>query len=274
MSASIRPATFEDRYRLYLDESGDHVYRATSEVAHRFLGLLGCWFNNADYLQFHESLEDLKRRHFHHHPDNPVILHREDIINKRRVFKVLQDAQKRAQFDADLLDVIQAAKFRIVVVVIDKAALRAAYGESAGHPYHLGLGFLLQRFAGYLNHINRVGDVIAEARGGNEDALLKDSYTRVYERGIWGVTSAEFFQSALTSRQLKLREKKANISGLQLADLLAHPAKQWVLRYYGVINETSAPFAERLMKIVEAKFNRQLYNNRLEGYGFVLYPKK
>jgi hypothetical protein len=66
-----RPSAFEDRYRLYLDESGDHVYRATNETAHRFLGLLGCWFNNADYLLFNEALEDLKRRHFHHHPDNP-----------------------------------------------------------------------------------------------------------------------------------------------------------------------------------------------------------
>jgi hypothetical protein len=34
------------------------------------------------------------------------------------------------------------------------------------------------------------------------------------------------------------------------------------------------PNAEQVMNIVEGKFNRQLYNNRLEGYGFVLYPKK
>lgn len=115
---------------------------------------------------------------------------------------------------------------------------------------------------------------MAEARGGNEDTLLKDSYTHVYERGIWGVTSSEFFQSALTSRQLKLQGKKANISGLQLADLIAHPAKQWVLRHYGLLNESPAPFAKQLMKVVEEKFNRQLYNNRIEGYGFVLYPKK
>ena len=274
MTDSSRPSTFEDRFRLYLDESGDHVYRATEESAHRFLGLLGCWFKNSDYLQFHEALEDFKKRHFHHHPDNPVILHREDIINKRRVFKILQDDEKRAKFDADLLNVIQSVDFRVVTVVIDKAALRASYGECAGHPYHIGLGFLLQRFAGYLNRINRMGDVMAEARGGKEDDLLKDSYTRVYEHGAWGVTSAEFFQSALTSRQLKLREKKTNISGLQLADLIAHPAKLWVLRYYWLLNEVPAPFAKRLMQIVEEKFNRQLYNNRLEGYGFVLYPKK
>jgi hypothetical protein len=269
-----RPARFEDRYRLYLDESGDHVYRETSESAHRFLCLLGCWFQNPDYLQFHAALESFKERHFHPHPDHPVILHREEIINRRKVFKVLQDEKKCAAFDADLLEVIQAAEFRVVAVVIDKAALRAAYGESAAHPYHLGLGFLLQRYAGFLNHINRMGDLMAEARGGVEDRLLKESYTRVYEQGIWGVTSAGYFQAALSSSQLKLSGKQANISGLQLADLLGHPAKMWVLMHYGMIEENPAPFAKRLMKIVEHKFNRQLYNNRLEGYGIVLYPRK
>lgn len=274
MTNQSRPCTFEDRYRLYLDESGDHVYRATTETAHRFLGLLGVWFRNTDYLQFHEALENLKKRHFHHHPDNPVILHREDIINRREAFKILQDDRKRAEFDADMLNVIQSGSFRVVVIVIDKAALRDNYGEGAGHPYHIGLGFLLQRFAGYLNHINRIGDVMAESRGGKEDSLLEDSYTRIYEQGIWGVTSAEFFQSALTSRKLKLHGKKANISGLQLADLIAHPAKMWVLRHYGLIKEKPAQFAECIIKVLKEKFNRQLYKNKIEGYGFVLYPKK
>lgn len=269
-----RPSSFEDRYRLYLDESGDHVFRETTETAHRFLCLLGCWFQNPDYVQFHEALENLKELHLHHHPDNPVILHREDMINTRKAFKVLQDEKKRAEFDTDLLNIIQSAEFRVVAVVIDKAALRASYGESAAHPYHLGLGFLLQRYAGYLNRINRVGDVMAEARGCAEDLLLKESYSRVYDHGIWGVTSAGFFQSALSSREMKLRGKKANISGLQLADLLGHPTKMWTLRHYGLIDDELAPFAKRLMKIVGYKFNRQLYNNRLEGYGIVLYPKK
>ncbi|MFZ5809827.1 MAG: DUF3800 domain-containing protein [Chloroflexota bacterium] len=141
MTNPSRPSAFEDRYRLYLDESGDHVYRATNEAAHRFLGLLGCWFNNVDYLQFHEALEDLKRRHFHHHPDNPVILHREDMINRRKVFKILQDDPRRAEFDADLLSVIQTANFRIVVVVIDKAAMRTAYGKAPAIPITLGWAF-------------------------------------------------------------------------------------------------------------------------------------
>jgi curved DNA-binding protein CbpA len=269
-----RPAEFEDRFRLYLDESGDHVFRDTTQISHRFLCLLGCWFKNPDYLQFHESLEKLKEYYFHHHPDNPVILHREDIINKRKAFKILQDENKRAEFDNDLFNLIQKAEFKVVAIVIDKDVLRASYGETAAHPYHLGLGFLLQRFTGYLNRINRIGDVMAEARGGKEDLLLKESYTRIYQHGNWGVSSSTAFQLALSSSQLKLREKKTNISGLQLADLLGHPAKMWALRYYKIANDEPPPFAKRLMKIVEEKFNRQFFNNKLEGYGIVLYPKK
>ena len=130
----------------------------------------------------------------------------------------------------------------------------------------------MQRFAGYLNHINRVGDAMGESRGGVEDKLLKDSYTRVFEHGVW-MTPAHTFQSALTSRQLKLKPKRANIAGLQLADLLGHPVKQWVLRDAGHVIKESPPFAKRLMEVVTGKFNAHLYDKRIDGYGTVLYPK-
>jgi hypothetical protein len=271
-SSSARPTKFEDRYRLYLDESGDHVYRETSEISHRYLCLLGCWFRNPDYLLFHEALESLKTRHLPHHPDDPVVLHREDMINARKAFKNLRDESRREQFDTEILQLVEAARFNIVAVVIDKHELRRAFGEDAGHPYHIGLGFLLQRFAGYLNHVNRMGDVMGEARGGKEDRLLKESYSRVFERGVW-MTKAHSFQSALTSRELKLKSKSSNIAGLQLADLLGHPVKHWVLQQHGHIRDELAPFARRLLGVVDGKFNRHLYDGRLEGYGTVLYPK-
>ena len=266
-----RPSKFEDRYRVYLDESGDHVFRETAELAHRYLCLLGCWFRNPDYLNFHQAIEDLKSEYLPHHPDDPVILHREDMINARKAFKNLRDAGVRAKFDDALLQVIRAAEFKVVAVVIDKQEMRRAYGTAAAHPYHLGLGFLLQRFAGYLNHINRVGDILGESRGGREDRLLKESYSRVFERGVW-MTRSEVFQTALTSSELKLKPKSANISGLQLADLLGHPVKQWTLNHYGHAADDLAPFAQRLMEVVQGKFNRQLYDGRVEGYGVVLFP--
>lgn len=270
---STRPNTFEERYRLYLDESGDHVFREVTEAQHRYLCLLGCWFKNPAYLTFQKNLEDLKKKHFSYHPDEPVVLHREDIINRRKAFHVLTDEEKRKAFDDDFLDVMTNADFTVVAVVIDKLALRSAYQESAAHPYHLGMGFLLQRYVGFLNHTNRVGDVMAEARGKKEDRLLEESYTRTYEHGAWMV-HAEAFQLALTSRQLKLKTKLANIAGLQLADILGHPVKQFVLRHCGMVEEDLAPFASRVVEIVQKKFNAHFYDGRVEGYGYVLYPKK
>ncbi|MCG8607683.1 hypothetical protein MJD09_22200 [bacterium] len=188
----MRPRGFEDRYRLYVDESGDHVFREVYEVSHRFLCLLGCWFKNLDYIVFHDALEQLKKEHLPYHPDDPVVLHREDMLNTRGAFKNLRERTNRERWDRDLLKLVDQAQYKLVAVVIDKKALRDSCGDAAAHPYHLGLGFLLQRFAGFLNHINRVGDVMAEARGGTEDRLLKESYRHVFERGIWS-TGASYF---------------------------------------------------------------------------------
>ncbi len=232
----------EERFRLYIDESGDHVFRALEDAAHRYLCLLGCWFRGGDYQAFHNALESFKQRHVPHNPDDPVVLHREDIINRRRSFWRLRDPSAAEAFDLDLLELLRHAQFRVCAVVIDKKRLHDQYAVPA-HPYHLAMGFLLQRFAGYLNHVNRRGDVMAESRGGQEDRLLKDSYQRVYDRGAWMVR-APFFQRALTTRELKLKSKSANIAGLQLADLLAHPVRQAILVEKSCVPGPVGPFAQ------------------------------
>lgn len=105
---------------------------------------------------------------------------------------------------------------------------------------------------------------MAESRGGHEDCLLKDSYARVYERGAW-VKGATFFQQALTSKELKVKPKSANIAGLRLADLLANPLRKAVLIGEHKLQGPLPPFAERIMEAVEDKFNRHLYKGQVEG---------
>jgi len=71
------------RYRLYIDESGDHVFHSEETMkqdSHRYLNLLGCIFKMDVYLDFHRKIEDFKQRHFPHNPDEPVILHRSEIM--------------------------------------------------------------------------------------------------------------------------------------------------------------------------------------------------
>jgi hypothetical protein len=267
-----RPSGPLERYRLYIDESGDHVFREAASLEHRFLCLLGCFFRGDSYQAFHDSLEAFKRLHVPHSPDEPVILHREDIINRRGPYWRLRDESARSRFDEDLTKLIAQSDFRLVAVVIDKTRLKQQYGEAAAHPYHLALGFMLQRYCGYLNHINREGDVLAESRGGKEDLRLKDSFALVYNRGAWR-QPASFFQQALTSAQLKLKPKTADIAGLQLADLLGHPVKQNILREHGLVPGTPTAFAAALLDVASLKFNRHLYDGRVRGYGTVLFPR-
>ena len=268
---SGRPTSFEERYRLYIDESGDHVFGHLTEPNHRYLCLLGCWVRGLEYRRLHRMMEDLKQRHIPHNPDEPVILHREDIVNRRRCFWRLRNPEVTEEFDRALIALLGEAQYTVVAIVIDKLRLQENY-ETPAHPYHLAMGFLLQRYCGYLNHVNRVGDVMAESRGGRENRLLVDSFERVYERGAWRIR-APFFQQALTSRRLKIEQKRANIAGLQLADLIAHTARKAILVEKGRSQQALSLFETRLMAAIERKFNRHLYDGRVEGYGKVLFPK-
>lgn len=259
-----------ERFRLYLDESGDHVFRKTSQPGHRYLCLLGCWFRRGDYDRFHKELEGFKEKHLQQHPDDPVILHRTDIVNRRKRFWCLREPAVAKLFDKELLALVERARFKMVGIVIDKKALVEQY-VSPDHPYNLALKYMLQIYCGYLNYINRSGDVMAESRGGTEDRVLKSAFTHIYKHGEW-FRNARFYQQALTSKELKLKPKIANTAGLQLADLLAHPVRKAILVDNKIPGETLSSFGKRLLKVIEPKFNYRTGDGRVQGYGKVLFP--
>ena len=263
------------RYRLYLDESGDHVFHDEGRLAepgHRYLALVGCWFPQGEtYLSFQRALEDMKQKHFPHSPDEPVILHRRDIIDRWGAFWRLQEKQACAAFDDDLCALIGAVDFAVCGVCIDKLAMKKSYADPF-HPYHLALGILLERYCGWLNHMNRSGDLLAESRGGTEDGLLKNAYQHVWVHGS-RFRKADFYHRALTSKAAKLKKKSENIAGLQLADLLARAIRDDILREYSKTVDAMGAFDARLLEVVQGKYNRQLYEGRVQGYGKIMFPK-
>ena len=94
------PPPRPSRYRLYIDESGDHTYEKIAELPHRYLALLGVWFQQGDdYNAFASDLERFKESLFGKRPDNPVVLHRSDIINRKGAFGILCDDQALAVFE-------------------------------------------------------------------------------------------------------------------------------------------------------------------------------
>jgi len=253
------------RYRLYIDESGDHAYNLLDELPHRYLALLGVWFRQEDdYINFADNLERFKRDIFGPRPDKPVILHRSEIINRKGPFGILCNPDIRMKFNSGLLDIISQARFYMVCVLIDKKKHLDKYA-SPFHPYHYCLAAMLDRFSGWLNYKNVIGDVMAESRGREEDLQLKQAYRRVYESGTL-MFDYVHHQRVLTSREIKIRPKISNIAGLQLADILAHPVKQTMLIEKNV-SDTIGEFGSRIYSFVKSKFNCNILTEQVNGYG-------
>lgn len=257
------------RYRLYIDESGDHTYYKLEDPAKRYLGLTGIFIEIEYYrTTFQPEMERFKQEHFPHDPDESVILHREKIINRRGPFWRLRDLEREQAFNEDFLRFIKEQDYCIITVVIDKKTHIERYVEAAYHPYHYCLTALLERYCGFLNFYNAQGDVLAESRGGTEDLKLKRAYQKLHIEGTWH-RDFKFFQQALTSSQIKIKPKSADIAGLQLSDLLAHPSKQEILVAEQRIGDPRHNFGKQICQCIQAKYNRQVYQGRIEGYGKV-----
>ena len=131
-------------YRLYIDESGDHTYGrkekqpfiirhkdkiiADLQIDHypqlekddkRYLGLTGCIFKIEYYREhFKPTFEAFKRDFFD--PDEQVILHAKEIMQRRGAFHILRNVETATRFDAGIIDLIANADYTIINVVIDK----------------------------------------------------------------------------------------------------------------------------------------------------------
>ena len=261
-----------NRYRLYIDEAGDHT-RSMSEtdpIGRRYLCLLGVMVRmGEDYTRLQASVEEAKRAHLPYDPDAPPILHREDILHRRGAFHVLNDDATRAAFDGALIELVNTAPITIFGVVIDKFSHGSRAHRNLTHAYHYCLAAMLERYCGLLGFLGAVGDVLVEARGKTEDMTLKEEFRSIWEHGTFYKSNSQT-QKTLTSRELKIKPKNLNIAGLQVADILAHPVKRDVLLDRERIDSLGGVFADRIIKVAKAKYNHQRYDGRIRGYGRIL----
>ncbi len=255
------------KYRLYVDEVGNPDLKSSDNPIHRFLSLTGV-IVELDYVgeTLFPQMESLKSKYFGSHPDDPIILHRKELVNGKYPFETLRDAKKRRRFDKELLSYLMRWEYTVVSVCLDKQAHRDTYRVWRYDPYHYCLALLLERFVFFLEDRDSIGDVIAESRGGREDRRLKDSYARLWTEGT-DYIEPNRFQNILTSKQLKVKPKANNISGLQLADLLAHPSRNEILKDNGLFERDLAPFATKIIGILKDKYYQE--GGRVFGKKFI-----
>jgi len=242
------------KYRIYIDEVGNHHLGSSSIPGNRYLSLTGI-IVDLDYVKtvMHPEMEELKSSFFGSHPDEPLIFHRKELVNARAPFAILQDESVKETFDAELLGKMEEWTYTVITVCLDKKKHLETYKTWRYDPYHYCLVMMVERFLFFLEHHSAVGDVMAESRGGKEDRRLKKSFTTLWEQGT-DYVETERFQKHLTSRQLKVKPKSNNISGLQLADLIAHPSRNEILDSKGKLERPLAPFASQVVQILQNKY--------------------
>lgn len=254
------------KHRLYIDEVGNADLNASGDPNHRYLSLTGI-IVELTYVQkiLFPHLEALKNRFFGSHPDEPICLHRKELVNRQPPFAALRNPETERAFNAQLLQLLQTSEYTVITVVIDKLEHQQRYQVWRYDPYHYALAVLVERFIAWLREHNQSGDVMAESRGGKEDRRLKDSFERIYLQGTEYVRPDEFARW-LTSKQLKVKAKDNNIAGLQLADLIAHPSFKATVAWHNHHALTDT-FGSEIAKILEAKKYYRNYRGKIEGWG-------
>ena len=259
------------KYHLYIDEVGNSDLGSSNDPNHRYLSLTGVILEvDYDSIVVTPAIEELKYIYFGSNSTESIILHRKELMNKNYPFESLRDPIIEKLFNKSLLDLLKNLDYAVITVIIDKQEYNRRYHKWLFDPYHLCLTAMVERYVLWLQRKKAEGDVLSESRGKQDDQRLKKSFERIYVRGS-DFAESSVFASHLTSRQLKVKTKRANVAGLQLADLIAHPSFRATLarREHSPLPNT---FGSKIEDILESSKYVRSYGGQIDGYGKIWLP--
>lgn len=245
-------------YVVYVDESGDHSL-ASIDADYPVFVLALCVFHKRHYAEkIIPAVEKLKFNYFGH---DSVVLHENEIRKQKGEFAFLSHLPTRTEFMDRLTSIMEASNFILITCVVDKNRLSRSEG-AASNPYHIALGICLEALREFLAEKGQdqvQTHVVVECRGKKEDAELELEFRRICDGENAGNRHLPF--------DIVFADKKTNLTGLQLADLVARPVG---LNY---IRPTQANQAFELLK---KKFfcdgGRAGVGNGFQNVGLRIYP--
>ncbi len=240
-------------YIIYADESGDHSLTSIN-VEYPVFVLAFCIFRKADYSAVAvPQVQQLKFRFWGH---DDIILHGHEIRKQHGDFRILLHPETRAAFITEMSAVMERIPFTLIAAVIDKSRHVKQYANPA-NPYELALTFCMERLHHWLKaegEADKLTHVIVERRGRTEDQLLELEFRRIAD----GRNAA----GKMPNLAIRFMDKKHNSTGLQIADLVAHPIGRCVMK-------PQQP--NRAYDIIKAKFRRGP-TGKTEGFGLKVFP--
>lgn len=201
-------------YVVYVDESGDHSLTRIDRDFPVFVLAL-CVFDKRHYAD--EVIPAVERLKFNYFGHNSVVLHEHSIRKQKGAFAFLNHHPTRIAFIERLTSIMESSEFALISCLVDKTRLRQ--GEQAtSNPYHIALQVCLEVLHEFLTQKRQERlqtHVVVECRGKKEDAELAKEFRRICDRETPG--------RRLPPLDIVFADKKTNLIGLQLADLVARP---------------------------------------------------
>ncbi len=243
------------KYSLYIDESGDHGLSNLNPNFPIFL-LCGIVISSESYKQLNAGFNSIKRDVW---KSEQVVFHSRDIRKCEKEFKYLFDLELKAEFYEKLDSVIAGCDYKIVAAAIKKENYIKKYGKLSDDVYEISLSFVIERAIFYLESLKKTEtalEVIIEKRGPKEDKKLHEHFQKILSRGTGYIKTNKLAKYNLT---VVFRNKKENVNGLQLADLVAYPIARYILE------------PERVNPAFEI-FKDKLYKKAGQKYGLKVFP--
>ncbi|MDN3575917.1 DUF3800 domain-containing protein [Chitinimonas viridis] len=242
---------------VYVDESGDHSLASIDRDYPVFVLAL-CVFHKRHYAEkIIPAVEKLKFNYFGH---DSVVLHENEIRKQKGDFAFLSHRPTRDAFMAQLSSIMDASNFILISCVVDKARLGREGASS--NPYHIALGICLEALCEFLAEKQQdqlKTHVIVECRGKKEDAELELEFRRICDGANRRNQSLPF--------DVVFADKKTNLPGLQLADLVARPIG---------LSHVRPGQANQAFDMLKRKFfcngGRSKVGSGYENVGLMIYP--
>lgn len=205
-------------YIIFADESCDHGITTINPENPIFL-LAFCIFRKIDYISMVKQAVSKFKMDFWGH--DLVVLHNHEIRKSTGEFAFLFNEELRSIFLHSLNEMIKNIPFWIAATAIDKRDL-SCYPDSS-NPYLLALGSCLEQSLDFLHkkqQLQRLTHIIVESRGKPEDQNLGKAFEQI--------ATQRFPERYPLS--MRFANKQTNSSGLQIADLVAHPIARHILK--------------------------------------------
>jgi len=211
---------------IYLDECGAHELR--SAEPYRAFVLSAVIIRDTDHDTVDQSWKAFKAQNL---GSTDVNVHEPEVRRGNGPFDNPHRARKRREMRATFASLSVA----IITVVVHRDDYIHDFGlgpvdtSLPAHIYWMALDFLMERavMALDLQFKGATARVVAEARGPLEDAQLQYEFARLHLDGTSYIRPGWFRQALLPG--IRFENKDKNITGLQLADLVARPVGDKIL---------------------------------------------